>query len=51
MGIISGNPITGGLNDLPEHKQKPMMDAYKNFYGVNDDGDAAKLSKLSYSKL
>ena len=51
MGIISGNPIPSGLNDLPEHKQKPMMESYKNFYGVNDGGDAAKLSKLSYSKL
>ena len=53
MGITSGanNPIvasTTGLKDVPEHKQKPMMEAYAKFYGCEDD-DAVK--KLSYSKL
>ena len=47
MGI-SNNPITGGLNDLPEHKQKAMMDSFAKFYGVEDD---RKVSKLNYSKL
>jgi len=48
MGIKSHNPISGGLNDLPEHKQKPMMESYAKFYGVEDD---AKMTKLNYSKL
>ena len=47
MGI-SSNPITGGLKDLPEHKQKPMMESYAKFYGVEGD---AKVNKLSYNKL
>ena len=52
MGITGGNnPIvasTGGLNELPEHKQKPMMESYAKFYGVEED---AKVQKLSYTKL
>jgi hypothetical protein len=47
MGI-SNNPITGGLADIPEHKQKPMMESYAKFYGVEGD---AKVNKLSYNKL
>ena len=38
----------GGLPDLPEHKQKAMIESYANFYGVEDD---PKVSKLSYNKL
>lgn len=51
MGITSGaanNPITGGLNDIPEHKQKTMMESYAKFYGCEDD---AGVKKLNYSKL
>lgn len=49
MGMpASSNPITGGLNDLPEHKQKPMMESYAKFYGYEDD---PKTAKLSYNKL
>ena len=46
MGITSGaanNPITGGLNDIPEHKQKQLMDSYAKFYGVENDKNVAKL--------
>ena len=38
----------GGLPDLPEHKQKAMIESYANFYGVDDD---PKVNKLSYNKL
>ena len=53
MGITSGanNPIVAnnaGLGDMPEHKQKPMMESYAKFYGCEDD---AAVKKLSYSKL
>ena len=49
MGITGGaNPITGGLNELAEHKQKPMMESYAKFYGCEDD---KKVTKLSYTKL
>lgn len=51
MGITGGsknNPITGGMGDLAEHKQKPMMESYAKFYGVEGD---AKVNKLNYTKL
>ena len=50
MGITGGanKPIAGGLNELPEHKQKPMMESYAKFYGCEED---AKVQKLSYTKL
>ena len=47
MGIPS-KPIAGALQDLPEHKQKAMMESYNAFYGTEDDTKAAK---LSYNKL
>jgi len=40
--------VAGGLNNLPEHKQKAMMESYAAFYGAEDD---PKVSKLSYNKL
>ena len=50
MGIQSeAQPVAGGLKDLPEHKQKDMMNSYKAFYGVDDSDN--KVSKLSYNKL
>ena len=50
MGIQSETqPVAGGLKDLPEHKQKDMMNSYKAFYGVDDSDN--KVSKLSYNKL
>ena len=36
------------MQDIPEHKQKAMMESYANFYGYDDD---SKLKKLSYTKL
>jgi hypothetical protein len=39
----------GGLKELPEHKQKDMMQSYAAFYGVADNDH--KVSKLSYNKL
>lgn len=49
MGITSQTEkVAGGLDNLPEHKQKAMMESYAAFYGV--DGDP-KVSKLSYNKL
>ena len=47
MGI-SSKPVAGGLGELPEHKQKPMMESYAKFYGCEED---AKVAKLSYNKL
>ena len=49
MGITGGNTkATGGLGELAEHKQKPMMESYAKFYGCEDD---KKVSKLNYTKL
>ncbi len=50
MGISSSQAqsVAGGLNNLPEHKQKAMMESYAAFYGAEDD---PKVSKLSYNKL
>lgn len=39
---------TGGMPDLPEHKQKAMMESYAKFYGEDDN---PKVAKLSYNKL
>ena len=51
MGIQSEgqNAPAGSLKDLPEHKQKDMMNSYKAFYGVDENDH--KVSKLSYNKL
>jgi len=51
MGITGGNTnnrATGGLGELAEHKQKPMMESYAKFYGCEDD---KKVNKLNYTKL
>ncbi len=49
MGITSQTDnVPGGLANLPEHKQKAMMESYAAFYGAEDD---PKVSKLSYNKL
>lgn len=54
MGIkkssLNITPTTtgGGLDMLPEHKQKPMMESYAKFYDAEGD---AKVAKLSYNKL
>ena len=48
MGIQDAQ-VAGGLKELPEHKQKDMMNSYKAFYGVDENDH--KTSKLSYSKL
>ena len=49
MGISDSAPAAkGGMPDLPEHKQRAMMESYANFYGVEGD---PKVSKLSYNKL
>ncbi len=49
MGITSQTEnVPGGLANLPEHKQKAMMESYAAFYGAEDD---PKVSKLSYNKL
>ena len=44
MGISAG-PVTatGGFADIPEHKQKPLMESYAKFYGAEDDKNVAKL--------
>lgn len=49
MGIQNGpQAVTGGLNNIPEHKQKEMMESYAKFYGVEND---PKVAKLTYNKL
>ena len=48
MGITNTDPKVGGLSQLPEHKQKAMVDSYAAFYGCEDD---KKVSKLTYNKL
>ena len=51
MGIQSSAPQNqgaSGLQDIPEHKQKAMMESYAKFYGADED---PKVNKLSYNKL
>jgi len=51
MGIAAADnkSVAGALGNLPEHKQKAMMESYAAFYGA-DDNDP-KVNKLSYNKL
>lgn len=49
MGIAASQPANAsGVPNIPEHKQKAMMESYAQFYGVEGD---PKVSKLSYNKL
>ena len=36
MGMPQAQAPVGGLVDIPEHKQKAMMESYAAFYGVDD---------------
>lgn len=40
--------MPGALKEIPEHKQKEMMESYKAFYGVEND---PKIAKITYNKL
>ena len=50
MGIAAAQnkSVAGALQNIPEHKQKAMMESYAAFYGAEND---PKVNKLSYNKL